>query len=98
MGLMNDREEVSCFCLWKEQELEGKKTEVNFKNKALAGAEGTGVLVGKGGQSPYLRFAVLWFLLLLGSSWFGWGGGSGCFKKIHVKQHLIRIHPQVLRL
>lgn len=43
-----------------------------------------GGLVGKRGQSLYLRFAVLWFLLLLGSSWLGWGGGSGCFKKIQM--------------
>lgn len=40
-----------------------------------------GGLVGKREQLSYLRFAVLWFLLLLGSSWLGWGEGSGGLKK-----------------
>ena len=37
-----------------------------------------------GGQervAPCSRLAVLWFRLLLGSSWLGWGGGSGCFNR-----------------
>ena len=43
---MNDLGLVSCFCLWKEQGLEGKETEVNSQRRALARGGGQ---VGKRG-------------------------------------------------
>lgn len=47
----------------------------SLSNGAKERSSGGFVLLSiEGGGS----FAVLWFRLLLGSSWLGWGAGSGC--------------------
>lgn len=51
------------------------KTEVSTGKTGLAGAG------AQWAREWYLLLAVLWALLLLGSSWLGWGMGRGCLKK-----------------
>jgi hypothetical protein len=42
-----------------------------------------------------LHFAVLLFPLLLGSSWLGWGGDSGCME-LKKKSKCLEAFPQQL--
>lgn len=81
MGLMNDQGEVSCFCLWKEQGLEGKKTEVNYKKKEVGWGRGNRWVSGQDRAAPVLTLCC--FMVSTSARlfvvWLGWG--EWLFKK-----------------
>lgn len=71
MELMNDLGPVSCFCLWKEQGLEGKETEVKFTEKSIGLGE-AGRWAREGGPMLTLGRSVVPTsarLLVVGLGW-----------------------------